>query len=52
MELDGETSNVDLREKEMDGEGERWCSSIGGLLTVTGETSGGNKTGEGEGFRI
>lgn len=32
MELDGETVNVDLREKDMDGEGEKCSSGIGGLV--------------------
>lgn len=48
MELDGETMNVDLRDKGMDGEGEKCSCEIGGLALAKGETSGGDETGEGE----
>lgn len=43
--------NVDLREKDVDGEVERWSSGISGLELGHGETSGGNETGV-CGFRI
>lgn len=46
MELEGEAVNVDLREKGMDGEGERWTFGISGLALAKGETSGSNETGE------
>lgn len=52
MELDGETVNVDLREKDMDGEGERCSSGIGGLALAKGETSGGNEAEECEDLGI
>ncbi len=45
MELDGETVNVDLRENDMDGEGEGCSSGTGGLALAKG-TSGGNEAGE------
>lgn len=44
-EPDGETVNVDLRQRDVDGEA--WRGSSG-----TGETSGGNETGVCDGFKI
>lgn len=45
MELNGETVNVDLRERDVE-EGERWSSGSVGLVLGKGETSGGNESGE------
>lgn len=43
MELDGETVNVDLRGKDMDGKGEGCSSGISDLVLAEGETSCRNK---------
>ena len=45
MEPDGETVNVDLREKDADEDGERCSSGISVLALAKGEPSGRNETG-------
>lgn len=52
MEPDGETVKVDLREKDMNGEGEKCSSGIGELALAEGETSGGNEREEWEDLGI
>ena len=46
VELDGETVKVDLREKDVDGEGGRCSSGVGDMALAEGGTSGGNEREE------
>lgn len=52
VELDGESVKVDLREKDVDGEGERCSSGIGDLALAKGKTLGGNERKEEEDLGI
>lgn len=46
VELDGETVNVDLSERDTDGEGERCSFGVDDLVLANGDASGGNERGD------